>query len=65
MVITVAPLLLLLVFPVFGSQVPATVLVPADIHAVLREMSAKLAEQMVEMRHLLQENKGTVLQIRY
>ena len=72
MVINVAPLLLLLVFPVSGSQVLATVVndsvqqahqvIPPDIHSVLREMSAKLAEQMVEMRHLQQENKGAVLQ---
>ncbi len=32
-----------------------------DIHAVLREMSALLAEQRVEMKHLQRENEGTVV----
>lgn len=30
------------------------------IHTVLREMSALLAEQRVEIRHLQRENEGTV-----
>ena len=31
-----------------------------DIHAVLRELSASVAEQRVEMSHLQRENEGTV-----
>ncbi|XP_062280832.1 complement C1q-like protein 2 [Scomber scombrus] len=33
---------------------------PQDIHAVLREMTALLAEQRVEIRQLQRENEGTV-----
>lgn len=32
-----------------------------DIHSVLREMSALLAEQRVEIRQLQRENEGTVV----
>uniref|UniRef100_A0A3B4T8C4 Cerebellin 10 n=1 Tax=Seriola dumerili TaxID=41447 RepID=A0A3B4T8C4_SERDU len=34
---------------------------PQDIHALLREMTALLAEQKVEIRHLQRENEGTVI----
>lgn len=33
---------------------------PQEIHAVLRELTASVAEQKVEIRTLKQENKGTV-----
>ncbi|KAF7646470.1 hypothetical protein LDENG_00187680 [Lucifuga dentata] len=33
---------------------------PPDLHAVLREMSASLAEQRVEIKYLQSENEGTV-----
>lgn len=33
---------------------------PQEIHAVLRELTASVAEQKVEIRTLKQEKKGTV-----
>lgn len=33
---------------------------PQEIHAVLRELTASVAEQKVEIRTLKQENKGRV-----
>lgn len=34
---------------------------PRDIHNVLREMSALLAEQRVEIKHLQKDNEGTTV----
>uniref|UniRef100_A0A3B4YVH3 Cerebellin 10 n=1 Tax=Seriola lalandi dorsalis TaxID=1841481 RepID=A0A3B4YVH3_SERLL len=38
---------------------------PQDIHALLRDMTALLAEQKVEIRHLQRENEGTVVICQY
>ncbi|XP_071386364.1 uncharacterized protein [Centroberyx affinis] len=47
--------------PANASCVPQTC--PPDIHAVLREMSALLAEQRVEMRHLKNQNEAQAAEL--
>lgn len=46
---------------ILDQQIPLQQPCPKDIHAVLREMTALVAEQKVKITFLEKENQGTVL----